>query len=153
MYRKIVVPLDGTDLAETVIPHVLKLAQICESPDIILVRVVEPAPAVIGDYVVKTTETTRINNAGRDEAEQYLKNIAGHVDWGLAMVETKVLEGHPAQAIADFASTLDDDVIVLATHARAGVKRFVLGSVADEIVRDACVPVMMVRAPGCAPGL
>ena len=55
--------------------------------------------------------------------------------------------------IAEYATKNEIDLIVIATHGRSGVSRWVWGSVADRILRSACVPVMMVRAPGCVPGV
>jgi nucleotide-binding universal stress UspA family protein len=53
--------------------------------------------------------------------------------------------------LADYATQNGVDLIIIASHGRSGVSRWVLGSVADRIVRNSCVPVMMVRAPGCEP--
>jgi nucleotide-binding universal stress UspA family protein len=55
--------------------------------------------------------------------------------------------------IADYASKNDVDLIIIATHGRSGVSRWVWGSVADHILRSACVPVLMIRAPGCVAGI
>jgi len=67
-------------------------------------------------------------------------------------VKTGVLKGNPAESLADYASKNKVDLIVIATHGRSGVSRWVWGSVADRLLRSACVPVLMVRAPGCFPG-
>jgi nucleotide-binding universal stress UspA family protein len=60
-----------------------------------------------------------------------------------------VIYGKAADAIADYGDTKDFDLILIATHGRSGVSRWVWGSVADKIMRSACVPILMVRAPGC----
>jgi nucleotide-binding universal stress UspA family protein len=56
-----------------------------------------------------------------------------------------------ADSLADYAVNNDIDVIVMAGHGRAGVSRWMMGSVAENMVRSSCVPVLMVRAPGCEP--
>lgn len=153
MYRKIVIPLDGTEMAETAIPHALTMAMSCDYPEIILIRVVQPTAMVVGDYALKPVDLDRVNRANIDEARQYLESVRERIDWGGLAVTIRVLEGSPAETIAEFATELEDDVVVLATHGRAGVKRLLKGSVAEAIVQEACVPVMMVRGPGCAPHL
>jgi nucleotide-binding universal stress UspA family protein len=61
--------------------------------------------------------------------------------------------GKVAESIADYATKNGVDLIIIATHGRSGVSRWVWGSVADRVLRSACVPVLMVRAPGCVPGI
>jgi nucleotide-binding universal stress UspA family protein len=68
-------------------------------------------------------------------------------------VESKVLVGRAAEALADFASKEGIDLIVITTHGRSGVSRWVLGSTAYRILRSSCGPVLMVRAPGCVVGI
>ncbi len=152
MYQKIIVPLDGSKLAECVLPHVQTLAHTCEIADVVLVRVAEPVQTVVADYALKQVDVASLDAENKADAEKYLAEMAKHVTLNGTHVQTKVLTGHAAESIADFAAENGADVIVLATHGRSGVKRWVLGSTADKILRSACVPVMMVRAPGCIPG-
>ena len=56
-----------------------------------------------------------------------------------------------ADSLADYAVNTDVDLIVIASHGRSGVSRWVMGSVAEKMVRSSSVPVLMVRAPGCEP--
>ena len=65
----------------------------------------------------------------------------------------EVLEGSVAETLAAWAEQNDVDLIIIASHGRSGVSRWVMGSVADRILRSVCVPVMMIRAPGCTPGI
>ena len=68
-------------------------------------------------------------------------------------VVTDILAGLPFMEIIRYARDKSIDLIVIATHGRSGVSRWVWGSVADRILRSSCVPVLMVRAPGCVPGI
>ncbi len=86
-------------------------------------------------------------------AERYLNQLASQLDYGKVNIETKVLVGNPAEELAGFAKKSKADLIVIATHRRSGISRWVWGSVADRLLRSACVPVLMVRAPGCEPGI
>jgi nucleotide-binding universal stress UspA family protein len=58
-----------------------------------------------------------------------------------------------AESIAEYAEKNSADIILIASHGRSGISRWVMGSVADRILRSARVPVMMIRAPGCLPGI
>lgn len=152
MYKKILVPLDGSKMAEIVLPHVETVAKSCELPVIELVRVIQEAQPTVGDYVLKPAQVSEINVENRKAAEQYLGEIAKTLNITGVQVHTKVLMGKEAETIADHAKKEGYDLIVIATHGRSGVSRWVWGSVADKILRSACVPVLMVRAPGCVPG-
>ncbi|HYB20519.1 MAG TPA: universal stress protein, partial [Thermodesulfobacteriota bacterium] len=81
------------------------------------------------------------------------KDLVNRTKYDGARVESAVLHGRAADALAEFATKNRIDLIVIATHGRSGVSRWVWGSVADRILRSSCVPVLMVRAPGCVPGI
>ncbi len=153
MYQKILVPLDGSELAECVLAHVDSVARGCQAGDVVFIRVLEPIRQVAGDYVMDPEQAAKIEAENRVSAEAYLRKIAGRVSLGSANVKTEVLSGPPAEILADYAAKSQVDLIMIATHGRSGVSRWVWGSVADRILRSACVPVLMVRAPGCFPGI
>ena len=58
-----------------------------------------------------------------------------------------------ADTLAQWAEKNEVDLIVIASHGRSGISRWVMGSVADRVLRSACVPVLMIRAPGCVTGI
>jgi nucleotide-binding universal stress UspA family protein len=68
-------------------------------------------------------------------------------------VQSEVLVEKVADNLADYATKKEADLIVIATHGCSGVSRWVYGSIANRIFHSACVPVLMVRAPGCIPGI
>jgi nucleotide-binding universal stress UspA family protein len=86
-------------------------------------------------------------------AEDYLQQLTKKLNYNWAQVQTKVLVGKVAESIAEYAEKNSIDIILIASHGRSGVSRWVMGSVADRILRSACLPVLMVRAPGCSPGI
>ena len=153
MYTKILVPLDGSELAECVLPHVEALGKGCQAKSVVFIRVVEPFHQPTGDYVMDPDQVKKIESEHRLAVEAYLKKISGKVSLAGAVVRTEVMSGPPAEILADYANKNQVDLIVIATHGRSGVSRWVWGSVADRILRSACVPVLMVRAPGCFPGV
>ena len=158
MYKNILVPVDGSELAECVLPHVESVAKGCGVGNIIFIRVVEPfRPPALGDdqgYTYGPEELEKIDIENGVAAERYLNKLMGRVKYDGIPVRTEVLRGgRAADMIADYATKGEVDLIIMSTHGRSGVSRWVLGSVADRIVRSSCVPVLMVRAPGCFPGI
>jgi nucleotide-binding universal stress UspA family protein len=154
MYRKILIPLDGSKLAECVLPHAQTLVQGCQVRDVVFMRVVEPVkPVVVADAMMSPQDVERIMASMVSEAEMYMKALVQSQKYGGAGVEWQVKVGHVAETLVDYATERRVDLIVIATHGRSGVSRWVWGSVADRILRASCVPVLMVRAPGCVPGV
>ena len=155
MYKKIMVPLDGSELAECVLPHVEALATGFSLKEVILVRVVEPeeipAYRVEGNLLSQVTlerESTR-----KSSAEDYLARVGTRLKREAAALHSEVLVGRVSESLVDYAEQKEVDLIVIATHGRSGVTRWVRGSVADKILRSANVPVLMVRAPGTKGGI
>ena len=153
MYKKILVPLDGSKLAECVLPHVEALAHASQVQEVVFVRVFEPFVPPPSDYVVSEEEIDRINSGNQAAAEDYLQELVNRVHLDGAQKRREVVSGRVAETLADFANKNNVDLIVIATHGRSGVSRWVWGSVADRILRSSCVPILMVRAPGCVPGI
>ena len=156
MYNKIMVPLDGSDLAESVMPHLEFLTSACKASHVFLVQVINPVslPASVpaqGNFGFTEKERQKLEANRKKAAEEYLKRIAGGVNIHSANFSHEVLEGKPADMLADYATQSGVDLIIIASHGRSGVSRWVLGSVAGRVVRNSCIPVMMVRAPGCEP--
>ncbi len=151
MYEKIIVPLDGSELAECVLPHVEAIAKGCGVKNIVFVRVVEPFRTTTGGEVVFSEEYIKKYEAdSKKAAKNYLDNLVSKLDY---TAKAEVLFGRPADMLADYAKKNNPDLIIIATHGRSGVSRWVWGSVADRMLRSACVPVLMIRAPGCVPGI
>lgn len=155
MYRNILVPLDGSELAECVLPHMEAIARGCGVANVTLVRVVEPIPMMVsgGEYVLSPEQWQRMETENRAAAEGYLSQLVNRVKYDGIAVKAEVLTGgRAAEVIANYAAKNNVDLIIIATHGRSGVSRWVWGSVADRVLHSACVPVLMVRAPGCVPG-
>ena len=156
MYQKIMVPLDGSELAECVLPHVEAIAKGCGVRAVTFVRVAEPVrlPSTDEGWGFSAEEVKRIESRSRAVVENYLNQLMNRVKYDGINVQSEVLiGGRAADVIADYANKGKVDLIIIATHGRSGVSRWVWGSVADRVLRSACVPVLMVRAPGCVPGI
>jgi nucleotide-binding universal stress UspA family protein len=156
MYHKIMVPLDGSDLAECVMPHVEAIIAGFQSKEVVLVRVVNPVRLPVsvpaqGDYGFTEKDRQQLNENRKKAAGEYLAKMADSLTISGTNFSYALLEGKPAGVLADYATENAVDLIVIASHGRSGVSRWVMGSVAERLMRTSCVPVMMVRAPGCEP--
>ena len=154
MYQHILVPLDGSELAECVLPHAKTIAEGCNVVQVTLVRVIEPLHIRGGIEVrIPPEERQRLEEHSTDNAREYLDQIVKSLkDEGIA-AQSEVLHGDVVGKLVEYADENGVDLIVIATHGRSGVSRWVWGSVTDRVLRSASVPVLMVRAPGCTPGI
>jgi nucleotide-binding universal stress UspA family protein len=167
MYKKILVPLDGSKLAECALRHVEELARSYGAEEVILVSVTEQAQARTrapearelyhrsdsSAYHSTGSEVTVTFGKKQTEARRYLNRIAKRLEAKEIRVRTEVLLWPPAEAIASCAHDNSADIIVMSTHGRSGPSRWAYGSVADKVLRSSCVPVLLIRAPGCVPGV
>lgn len=152
MYKKLMVPLDGSSLAECVLPHVETLAKGCDVPEVILVQAVEPIAVPYGREAAKIMSLEQLKafeTHTTAEAEKYLKGVVARLAKAGVNAEARVIYGKAAEACADFVVSNDIDLVVMATHGRSGIGRWVWGSVADRLLRSLRVPVFMVRSPEC----
>jgi len=149
MYKKVMVPLDGSELAECVLPHVDRIAKAGMAESIVFVRVVEPyiLPATAGDYVSPAV-WTKIESEQRAAAESYLAMLAAKLEYGATPVKMEVIEGSITQSLIDYAIKNNVDLIVMATHGRSGLGRWVWGSVAERLIKSSSTPVLVVPPSG-----
>lgn len=144
MYEKVLVPLDGSELAEVALPYAEELAGRLGS-SVNLIYVSESADdqyrRMHEFYLEKIAEVTK------QGAARYLKAS----ERGKVMVDSTVLTGNPAEEIVRYADKENVGLIVMATHGRSGIGRWALGSIADKVVRSASQPVALIRAKGARP--
>lgn len=144
MYNRILVPLDGSKLAEQALPHAAVHAARFGA-EIVLLKVLEPLPepSMAGRGAVRSAET-----ATARIAQDYLESMAvGLREQGLA-TQTATSEGKPYREIVRIAEESGIDLIVMTTRGHSGLSRWLLGSVADRVVRGATVPILLVQARG-----
>ena len=142
MYKRAVVPLDGSSVAEAIIPFILDIAGPLDM-EVDLLRVVEPlAPMVIeGSRHVDVEDI----EARRTDAEEYLAPIAVELRNKGVKVESRVRRGNPAEEIVAAARETGADLIAMSTHGRGGLGRLVFGSVAQAVLRHVDMPVFLMR--------
>lgn len=157
MYNKVLVPLDGSKLAECVLPHVEDLARGNSNMEVILLRICEP-PVILADYPEKMPhaweEHVKEETAfSQNQCSLYLGDIDKQLKARGLKVSVQSRLGNPAEQITDCARENGVDLIVMASHGRSGISRWAYGSVTEKVLHATCVPVLMVKAPGCYPGV
>jgi nucleotide-binding universal stress UspA family protein len=140
----ILVPVDGSALAEAALPRALELAKV-SGARVLLLRAAQ-APTVPG--VDPTEAQARVVR----EAEAYLAQLQARLTReGGVKVETSVWYGPAAHAIVEAAQLHRADEIVMTTHGRSGLGRLLLGSVAESVLRGTTTPILLLRAEGAPP--
>lgn len=145
IFTKIMVATDGSDAAKKAVDSAVRLAQLNKAK-LYTVHVVAPGEAKITQHDPRDAEWTKhmkehLMAQGR-EATHYVETAGKIVN---VEVEPVVLEGNPADEIVNFAEKNDVELIVMGTLGKSGVQRFLLGSVAENVVRHSKVPVLVVR--------
>jgi nucleotide-binding universal stress UspA family protein len=143
MYKRALVPLDGSSVAEAIIPFILDIAGPLDM-EVVLLRVVEPiAPMVIeGSRHVEVEDI----EARRTDAEEYLAPVAVELRNKGVRVESRVRRGNPADEIVAAAREAGADLIAMSTHGRGGLGRLMFGSVAQAVLGHVDMPVLLMRA-------
>jgi nucleotide-binding universal stress UspA family protein len=137
---KLLIPLDGSPLAETAMQKALEVAE-GQQPKFVLVRAAEAAPTL--------TDVTQAQVDAVREAEEYLASVAKRLGTlGVRNVETSVWYGPAARSIVDAAQVQKPDFIVMSTHGRSGLGRVILGSIAEAVVRGTTTPILLLRPSG-----
>ncbi|MGD1996648.1 MAG: universal stress protein [Anaerolineae bacterium] len=153
MYERVLVLLDGSELAEQVLPHV---AEIVRGRDIevhllSVAPVVMPPTAVVVDVypIYMTADFMATQAAERErigrELQEYLDGVVQRMRSVAGKVRTAIRSGRPAEEILQYAEEVGIDLIAMCTHGRSGLSRWVYGSVADRVLRGANCPVLLVR--------
>jgi nucleotide-binding universal stress UspA family protein len=147
MYKRILVPLDGSKLAERALPAAEELARLMRAP-LHLVRVVDPTQSELSGYgiyksVLDEDASSALLAAEGAAAHAYLERMtARDIEAGVG-ASSEVRHGITAHEVVAMAQP--GDLIVMSTHGRGGLARWFLGSVAEDVVRRAPVPVLMIR--------
>jgi nucleotide-binding universal stress UspA family protein len=146
MYSRIVVPLDGSDVAEQALDEAKDMSSLTGAP-LHLLRVVDPLAYQHASLTGMFIEGEMVAQALADEEEQarhYLAKISSGLERGAPAVAADVVRGPTVTAIVRFCQP--GDLLVMASHGRGGLMRFFMGSVAEGVLRQATVPVLLIRA-------
>ncbi len=144
MYREVVVPLDGSELAEEVLPHVAEMIRGRDSQVYLLS--VTPMMRGVASSIVDSHPNAGERQRVEQELKKYLRKVGRRLEPVAAEVEVAVRFGRPADEVLAFADNVGADRIAMTTHGRSGIRAWIFGSVADRIMRGATCPVLLVRA-------
>jgi nucleotide-binding universal stress UspA family protein len=149
MYKKILVPLDGSKFAESSLEHVRTIAKGCGSSEVVLFGSVEIVPQAAsmsdflsGDYGIQAEKQIL------DWLKGYLAKKADTLSTEGITVKTAVGRGSAANEILDYAKKNSVDLIIMTTHGSSGLVRWAMGSVADKVVHHAECPVLTISPRG-----
>ena len=154
MYEHVMVPLDGSELAECVLPHLEAMAKSGHISRVTLVSIVEPIHIHRGlEFRLPSDEKTRLEQMSMEKSRDYLNRIAKRIDCGGATVETEVLHGHIAKELGKYVETNDIDLVMVSTHGQPDTDRGIWGrvrrwrwwNVIEHLLRSCGVPVLIVR--------
>lgn len=174
MYKKIVVPLDGSELAECVLPHVESIAMTSGTTEVILITVTERVGSLLpknepegpsanqNEYKPAIAFADRpysgrhfeINPAQKipvvagkmiKQGQRYLSKLAEELLKKGIKAGVVVLMGEAAEQIVDFAGSEKADLIIMASHGRSGFSRWAMGSVAEKVFHGSTVPILLVK--------
>ena len=141
----VIAPLDGSTLAQRILPHVARLANVMKiKAD--LVSVIPSVGQAPCRFEVLPASGDGPGWEVREQAKTYLDQAAEQLRRdGVSLVEGHVLQGHPAVAIIDYARSIPNSIVAMASHGRSGIGRWPLGSITDLVARNSEVPVLVVH--------
>lgn len=143
-YKKILVPWDGSGWGRRAIPHAVDIAQANDS-ELIILYVFRPPGTEYADQIALAGQEGQIQQL-RNGVEQSLTGVANELRTQGVKVQTLILENTGvASAICDYVRDADIDLVVMSTHGRTGIARFLFGSVAAKVMEEVKVPVLLVH--------
>jgi nucleotide-binding universal stress UspA family protein len=152
MFTRILVCLDGSELAEQILPYVAELSLRFKSKVTLLQVIASTAamgtPAVTMPPSYTFPLTRDIQDSVARSVKGYLESVAERLRGKGTYVDTDVIEGTAGQAIVRFADDHAADLIALATQGHSGLRRMVFGSVADFVVRESGLPILLITPSG-----
>jgi len=148
MYKKILVPLDGSGFSEQVLSHVRAISLGCQVPEVVLLIVVKPIDnseliANMGDEWVREVTEQEQATAG-----DYINKVADDLKKDGITTKAVVLVGSPAHEILEYVDNNQIDLVIMGTHGRSGPSRWVLGSATERVSKHSTAPVLIVRTRG-----
>jgi nucleotide-binding universal stress UspA family protein len=142
--RHILIPLDGSPLAERMLTYATELGRLVQA-EYTLLRAIEPSYMAYGNELYGVAINTQAMEQLQAQAQEYLERLAVRLRADDLQVQTASMIDPVATAILDYAEAHSVDLIALETHGRSGLARLLMGGVADKVIRGATVPVLLHR--------
>lgn len=153
MYKEILVPLDGSELSASSIPTARQLAEALGARIHLLQITTQTEEFAVmrgaefgtmgSDYSQQVLD--EVLTAQRDRIERYLSEVGDDLTSVGLNVTKAVEDGQPAEKIVDYAEASGIDLIIMSTHGRGGVRRFLVGSITDKVIRSTHLPVLVIH--------
>lgn len=151
MYKRILIPLDGSELAGCSLEHARAIAQGCNVTDVVILRVIEPlSPQTVAALAEAGDDSLRraIEQNEQDAQDSVLK-VQDNLKTRGVSARAVTVKGRAADEILSYAEKNAVDLIAMSTHGRSGLSRFFFGSVAEKVSRHSRVPVLLISPEGC----
>jgi nucleotide-binding universal stress UspA family protein len=149
MYKKVLVPLDGSELAECALNHIKNLFKDGSVGEVTLLNVIK-VDIHWDDAYNKRFDLNAMREALLGTAKKYLADVQVRLGAEGIKVKAEAIEGNrPADSILEYAQNKSMDMIVIATHGYTGLKKLMFGSVAYGVLHDSHVPVFLIRPESC----
>ncbi|MEJ2066801.1 MAG: universal stress protein [Deltaproteobacteria bacterium] len=142
-YKKILVPLDGSETSEAILPEIEKLASAFGS-SIALLHIVPPL--ILPGAMESVIQYETVTEALMKDGEAYLRAVEKRLKDKGVTVESRLVQGNEAHLILEHCDRKDIDLLAMTTHGRSGVSRWLLGSVAEKVIRHATKPILLIRS-------
>ncbi len=153
MYKKVLVPLDGSLLAECTLSHVKNLIKEGSISEVTLLNVVKvdlPWAAMASEQFARPIDIRAVSEPLFSASRKYLADMESRLGSEGIRVKTVSLEGNrPADIITEYALKNNMDMIIIATHGYTGLKKMMLGSVAFGVLHQSHIPVFLIRPESC----
>jgi nucleotide-binding universal stress UspA family protein len=151
MYSHILVPLDGSELAECSLRHAKAIAKGCKGAKLTILRVIEPMPERVASNLIKAGEgmLQKTEQEGRMMAKDYIAKVENGLKAEGFSAQGMVRDGMASDEIMDYTRKNNVDLIVMSTHGRSGISLFFFGSVAEKVSRHSAIPALLISPPGC----
>ncbi len=154
MFKKILVCLDGSQLAEAILPYAIEQAR-CFDSDLVLFRAFSVPPAIslampgMPSLPVESKRVEKLLIEDEKEAETYLESLADKLQSEEKLkVSYESVLGAAGPVIIDYCARQEIELVTLVTHGRSGLGRAMLGSVADYVIRHSKIPILLIRPIG-----
>ncbi len=144
MHTRIIVPLDGSERSEAILPYARKLAHDATAEIVLLHVLVEAAPE-LNVPAVSPLSPPAMDQERQIEAAGYLKSITSKLEKEGSCVTYLLRQGGVAETILGVAHDMEAQMIAMSTHGRTGMQRLLLGSIAEQVVHDSPIPVLLFR--------
>jgi nucleotide-binding universal stress UspA family protein len=150
MFKKILVCLDGCDLAEQILPYAKEQAKAFKSTVVFVHVTPQPVlgtPGIPGEPGYPLQTKSMLLEMGKEmvSADKYLDKLARSFNKSGIRTKYEILEGMPGESIVNYARANKIDLIALVTHGRSGLGRVILGSTADFAIRESGLPILILR--------